>query len=119
MSERKLLRRLVRTGRRKLVHLEKNSPGKLLNRHLLCQSLKKWRLLRKELRNEWKCEWEDRRTCVSAWDEEDDYDSLESLHVFPPDPKEIDPSSLLALAYDVDYYSPSCNFHSPYRIRES
>lgn len=116
MTDRKILRRLVRTGRKKLASLEKKSPGKLLKRHLLCKSLNKWSLLRKQIRSLSSWDREDARTCAVAWDEEDDFDSLESLHEFPISSDDVDLSPLEALADAVDFYCQPNSSYSPHQI---
>ncbi|KER28950.1 hypothetical protein T265_13482, partial [Opisthorchis viverrini] len=81
--DRDILRRLVRVGKQKIAKLDRQSPGKLLDRHLLCRALSRWRALRDNLGRH--SLWV---TGCSAgafsWDEDCSFESVSSLSEFPP-----------------------------------
>ncbi|VDO63357.1 unnamed protein product [Schistosoma margrebowiei] len=69
-----LLKRLVHVGRRKLEKFERHSPGKLLNRHLLCKALSTWKAMRSS-QNSHNCWSAVEPTCSISfdWDEDSEF----------------------------------------------
>ncbi|CAH8606471.1 unnamed protein product [Schistosoma margrebowiei] len=77
-----LLKRLVHVGRRKLEKFERHSPGKLLNRHLLCKALSTWKAMRSS-QNSHNCWSAIEPTCSISfdWDEDSEFISVCNLTV--------------------------------------
>ncbi|KAG5449473.1 hypothetical protein CSKR_200973 [Clonorchis sinensis] len=81
--DRDILRRLVRVGKQKIAKLDRQSPGKLLDRHLLCRALSRWRALRDNLERH--SIWVSGCSAGAfSWDEDCSFESVSSLSEFPP-----------------------------------
>ncbi|KAF6771161.1 hypothetical protein AHF37_10240 [Paragonimus kellicotti] len=83
--EHKILKRLVRVGKKKIARLDRHSPGKLLDRHLLSMALNTWRAMCNvsEVHNSWYL-MDPPSGASFSWDEEQDFVSLSSLSECQP-----------------------------------
>ncbi|CAH8621238.1 unnamed protein product [Schistosoma rodhaini] len=109
----RLLKRLVHVGKRKLEKFERHSPGKLLNRHLLCKALSTWKAMR-SLQNPHNC-WsliEPSCSISSQWDEDCEFISVCDLTVSDPSycdllsNTSVDSVDKDVISSDHDYASP-------------
>ncbi|CAH8596443.1 unnamed protein product [Dicrocoelium dendriticum] len=88
VQNRRMLKRLMRVGKQKIAHLERHSPGKLLDRHLLLKALSTWRAMRDRSlpQNSW-CIVDPPTSDSFSWDEDCSFDSVSSLseyHLLTP-----------------------------------
>ncbi|CAL8072609.1 unnamed protein product [Calicophoron daubneyi] len=83
-EDRQLLKRLVRVGKKKIARLDRKSPGKLLDRHLLCRALHTWRAMRSmsQPQSSW-CTVDPPSPSSFCWDDDSNFDSVSSLNDTP------------------------------------
>lgn len=107
-----MLKHLLRSGRKKIADIDRHSPGKLRDRHLLSKALHTWANLRKLSKsgNTWQT-WDPPSHSSFSWDDGDSFESVSSLNCASD--CVLIPSRLSTFSVDLFGTNPTVNDINP------